>query len=149
MDSPCPFCAQIAAADDKNNFILRRFEHTTVFLNIYPYNPGHLLIVPNRHVARLQDLTIAEHDELWRATRAGVDIVEKVLKNTGTNVGVNLGGAATGAGGSVPDHLHVHIIPRWPGDTGFLPAIAETKPLCEDLMVVYELLKKPFEKLSL
>lgn len=143
----CPFCSQIAMNDDEKNLILGHFELTTVFLNIFPYNPGHVLVVPNRHISKLGGLTEAENDELWRIVRAGVSIVEENLKNPGTNVGVNLGGAT--AGGSIPGHLHVHIVPRWAGDTAFLPVIANTKPLCEDLLEVFKILREPFSKLKI
>lgn len=146
-NAKCPFCAQIAAQDDPTNFILKRFDHTTVFLNIFPYNPGHVLVVPNIHTGKLEDLSAETSTELWRVTCAGATIITQTLKSTGTNIGLNIGGSS--AGGSIPDHLHMHIVPRWPGDTAFLPVIADTKPLCEDLLRVFELLKDSFSNLEI
>lgn len=141
----CPFCAQICAQEDQENLILKRLTYTTIFLNKFPYNPGHLLVIPNRHTANLDGLETVEHDELWRAMRAAQTIMTKTLQCTASNIGVNIGGKA--AGGSIPDHLHVHIVPRWPGDTGFLPVVADTRPLSEDLLIIFNLLKEPFESL--
>lgn len=142
-----PLRLQIESNEDDKNFILKRLSHTTIFLNIYPYNPGHLLVVPNREVALLQDLTEEENQELWAAVRASVTLITPLLKNSGTNIGVNLGDCASG--GSIQTHLHVHIVPRWHGDTGFFPVLADVKPLSEDLCEVFKLLKEPFKKLAL
>lgn len=141
-----PLREQIESNDDDKNFILKRLTHVTIFLNIYPYNPGHLLVVPNREVANLQDLSEEENRELWAAVRASITLITPLLKNTGTNIGVNLGDSASG--GSIQTHLHVHIVPRWHGDTGFFPVVADVKPLSEDLREVFKLLKESFKQLA-
>jgi ATP adenylyltransferase len=131
----CPFCNQIASDLDAEHFIIKRLKHTTVMLNKYPYNPGHLLIVPNEHVASLDRLSNEAQNELMNAITTHVTLLTTQLKASGINVGINLGDHASG--GSIPDHLHVHLVPRWHGDTNFLPVIAETKPLSTDLQEVY------------
>ncbi|MCL5436302.1 MAG: HIT domain-containing protein [Candidatus Dependentiae bacterium] len=146
-DGACPFCQALGEDRDQDHFILRRFTHTAVLLNLFPYNPGHLLIIPKRHIAQLQELTAEEHDELWRVTRVAIVIMTEKLASCGTNMGANLGGGASG--GSIPGHLHIHAVPRWEGDTGFLPVIADTKPLSEDLRTVYDILTEPFKKVAL
>lgn len=141
LDKGCPFCLQ-DSQDDARNYVIKRYKHTLVLLNLYPYNPGHLLIVPMAHVAKLSDLSPEARAELMDVTAQAVTILEKHLGNSGTNVGLNLGDEA--AGGSIPEHLHVHIVPRWKGDTNFLPVIAQTKQLSQDLNVVYDVLIKAF-----
>lgn len=145
--SGSPFSAEFAADNDEENFILKRLKHHGIMLNHYPYNPGHLLIIPYRVAPALSDLTREERIELMEATNASVSILKTYLQNDGANVGLNLGDASSG--GSIPDHLHVHIVPRWHGDTGFLATTAQTKVLSEDLRVVYNTLKKPFAELDI
>lgn len=139
----CPFCNQIARNDDEKYCILKRLKHCTIILNLYPYNPGHILIVPNQHAARLDELTTAAQTEIMQTITDCVKKIEQTLKNSGTNVGINLGDQASG--GSIPEHLHVHVLPRWKGDTNFLPILAQTKQLSEDLRVIYDRLRKVFE----
>lgn len=138
----CPFCTQIASNQDAENFIIKRLKHATVMLNAYPYNPGHVLIVPNKHVDRLDKLNSETQQELMQAITKTVEVIENTLGNSGTNVGINLGDHASG--GSIPEHLHVHVVPRWKGDTNFLLVLADTKPLSTDLQEVYKLLCKGF-----
>lgn len=116
-----------------------------VVLNKYPYNNGHLLILPSRHVGEMEDLKEAEWSEIHFLLRESVRILKKVYQCAGLNVGMNLG-AAGGAG--IPDHLHYHVIPRWRGDTNFFPLIAETKVVVESLEDSYEKLSKHFKKLK-
>jgi ATP adenylyltransferase len=144
LRSGCPFCNHLVSHDDIKNYILKRYQHCAVLLNAYPYNPGHLLIIPHAHVANLHDLTPEARAEIMDATAEAVYILEQALHNDGTNVGLNIGGSS--AGGSIPEHLHIHIVPRWPGDTNFLPVLAQTKQLSEDLNVVYKKLKPAFEQ---
>ena len=112
-------------------------------LNKYPYNAGHLLILPIRHVALLSDLEKNERAELMELVNMSVNIVSATLGNHGLNIGINLGKAA---GAGIPSHLHTHILPRWDGDTNFMPAIAKTKVISFDLSDIYEKLKKEFDK---
>jgi ATP adenylyltransferase len=142
------FTVQFAdGKSDQEHLILTRLAHVIILLNLYPYNPGHILVVPVRKVARLDELTRTERAELMEAIAASAALLEKILGNPGTNVGFNLGDWSSG--GSIPDHLHAHVIPRWRGDTGFLPLLAQVKPLSEDLREVYEKLREPFKQLEI
>ncbi len=105
-------------------------EHSVVLLNKFPYSAGHLMVVPRGHLATLTDLTQEEYVDLMNSVRQSVDILEQVFKPHGCNVGINLG-AASGAG--VPDHLHVHVIPRWDGDTNFMTSIGQTRVISQEL----------------
>jgi ATP adenylyltransferase len=124
----CFFCAHLAADDDEKNLILSRAESTFILLNAYPYNSGHLMIAPNHHVGELGDLEDPVLFELFAETRRAVAALEEALQPHGFNVGMNLGRVA---GAGVPGHLHVHVVPRWGGDTNFMPVVGETKVLPE------------------
>jgi len=142
-----PFTQMFASDQDADNFILKRLTYHGVILNQYPYNPGHLLIVPYRQVSRLDALSAEEQFEFMRATTESTQILEAYINNAGTNVGLNLGDRASG--GSILYHIHMHIIPRWHGDTSFLPLMAETKVLSEDLRTVYQRLAEPFQRMTI
>lgn len=115
---------------DEETFIVHRGAECFVMLNRFPYGTGHLLVMPNRGVAELADLTVAEASELWQFMLAAEDVLRTVYQPDGFNLGFNLGKAA---GAGVPDHLHGHVLPRWSGDTNFTTAIAEIKVLPESL----------------
>lgn len=137
---PCIFCTLAAQSDqDEKNFVLERFKHSFVMLNLYPYNGGHVLIVPYSHVETLDQLTADTRSELIEAANKIIRALEKELEPDGFNIGMNIGGKA--AGGSIPDHIHMHVLPRWYGDTSFLPTLADTKPISEDLRALYIQLK--------
>ncbi len=121
-----------SGAPDEQTFIVWRGRTCFALLNAYPYTSGHTMVLPNRGVAALEDLTDDEHAELWNAVRLGVGAVKAAYSPEGVNVGMNLG---RGAGAGVPDHLHVHIVPRWAGDTNFMTAVADTRVLPEALVV--------------
>jgi len=142
-----PFTQIFQSDNDTDNFVVKRLTHHGIILNQYPYNPGHLLIVPYAHVSRLDDLSPAAEYELIRATSESTRILENRIHNPGTNVGLNIGD--TSSGGSIVHHLHMHIIPRWHGDTSFLPIMSETKVLSEDLRTVYNTLREPFQNLTI
>jgi ATP adenylyltransferase len=140
-DAPrgCPFCTLQAATSDDELFIIARGEHNIVLLNLYPYTAGHLLIVPYAHggdFSAQTDTTSAEQMQLLVKAQT---ILRTALGAQGINMGINLGGKA--AGGSIPEHLHWHVIPRWQGDTSFLPLISNTKPVSIDLIQTYEKIK--------
>ena len=120
---------QSGLSDDETN-IVHRGPLTFVLLNAFPYTPGHLMVLPYREVGNLEDLTSAEHSELWSMVTHAVRAVKKAYAPGGVNVGINLGRPA---GGSVSDHLHVHVVPRWSGDSNFMTAIAEARTLPEAL----------------
>ncbi len=115
---------------DEETYIVWRGTTCFALLNAYPYTSGHLMVLPKRGVPALEDLTADEHAELWSSVRSGVAAVKAAYEPDGVNVGLNLG---RGAGAGVPDHLHVHIVPRWAGDTNFMTAVADARVLPEAL----------------
>jgi len=142
----CAFCQKISINQDSKHFILGRFNHFVVMLNLYPYNAGHLLIVALDHKNCLKDLTPDARKELIELTSASTDILQNTMKAQGINIGINIGKAA---GASIPAHLHEHILPRWVGDTNFLPTLAETKQISVDLPQLYKQLKPHFQAIKL
>ena len=122
----CVFCGVAAASEEERaaRLVVASTERAFVVLNRYPFAPGHLLVVPHAHVEGLEDLAPADHDALFRLVRASVGRLRAALKAEGFNVGLNLG-AVAGAG--IAEHLHVHIVPRWSGDTNFMPVLADTR----------------------
>ena len=115
---------------DEEARVVRRGETCSALLNAYPYNNGHLMVMPNRAAPELEDLEDDEHVELWSMVRDATVAVKAAYHPDGVNIGVNLG---RGAGAGVPDHLHVHVLPRWAGDTNFMTTVAETRVLPEPL----------------
>ncbi|MGM0606359.1 MAG: HIT family protein [Halobacteriota archaeon] len=141
----CPFCVLPADDDDRETRIVARSDHSFVLLNNYPYNPGHVMVIPRQHTGEFGDLTGAElldHARLKQRTFAAIDAA---FRPSGVNAGVNLGDAA---GGSIGDHLHTHVVPRWQGDTNFMPVIGDTKVLVEALEDTYERLHEAFASLE-
>jgi ATP adenylyltransferase len=121
----CPFCT-IPKMDDANGLIVHRGNEAYVVMNLYPYNPGHLLICAYRHVADLTDLSESERNEISSLTSHAMTTIRKVSSPAGFNLGMNQG-AISGAG--VAAHIHQHVVPRWPGDANFMPIIGQTKVL--------------------
>jgi ATP adenylyltransferase len=115
---------------DEETFIVWRGAHCFALLNAYPYTSGHVMVLPNRAAPMLSDLTDEEYSELWHGVRLATEAVTAALRPAGMNVGANLG---EGAGAGFPDHLHVHVVPRWPGDTNFMTAVANVRVLPEAL----------------
>jgi ATP adenylyltransferase len=124
-DIPCPFCA-IPEKSDEEGLIVHRGKAAYVVMNLYPYNPGHLLVCAYRHVADLTDLTEAERNEVSALTAHAMKTLRKVSAPGGFNLGMNQG-ATSGAG--VAAHIHQHVVPRWSGDANFMPIIGQTKVL--------------------
>lgn len=120
---------------DEETYVLWRGEHCFAILNAYPYGSGHLMVLPNRAVPQLDGLDAAESAELWAGVQDAVLAIRSAYRPDGVNVGMNLG---AGAGAGVPDHLHVHCLPRWSADTNFMTAIAETRVLPEPLDVAWK-----------
>lgn len=139
--SECAFCTQIKEKKDTKNFIIKRTKNCIVMLNLYPYNAGHLLVLPVSHTASLDKLSENERAELMELVSESSSVVTKALKAEGVNIGLNLGKAA---GAGIPSHLHFHVLPRWIGDTNYLPALADTKQISFDLKDIYTKLKKGF-----
>jgi ATP adenylyltransferase len=142
----CIFCSQIQSNTDKEHFILKRCAHTCIMFNRYPYNAGHLLIVPLEHIAHMEHLSKNARCEMIELASASTIIFNSVAKPDGFNIGFNQGKAA---GGSIPTHLHMHVLPRWHGDTSFLPTLSDTKVISFDLHALYENLKPHFDSLTL
>lgn len=135
----CVFCTIRDRRDeDEQTFILRRALYNFVVLNIYPYTSGHLMIVPNEHAAELTDLPKATSDELMDLAKQAQAVLREIYRPHGFNLGINLGQAA---GAGVADHLHLHVLPRWSGDSNFMTTVAETRVLPEDLRATYDKLK--------
>ena len=130
----CFLCVAPAAHDDRPNLILARAERAFVIMNRYPYNNGHLLIAPYAHTGDLVGLDSATYQQMMALLQRCVGVLQEAYRPQGFNVGMNLGKAA---GAGVPDHLHVHVLPGWTGDTNFLPILANTKTLAETLDQTY------------
>jgi ATP adenylyltransferase len=139
----CIFCA--SSEPGRDELVLVRGRVSFVILNLYPYNNGHLMVVPNRHAPNLATLTADEQGELMRLTRHAEIALTEAYAPHGLNVGINLGKPA---GAGVLDHLHVHLVPRWNGDTNFMTAIGETRVLPEDLKSSAAKLRPIFERLA-
>lgn len=132
----CPFCA-IPLRSDPESLVVARGETVYAVLNLHPYNPGHLMVVPYRHVGDLDALTAAEEVELAAMTRRAVVAIRSVSSPQGFNIGLNLGGVA---GGSLAAHLHQHVVPRWGGDANFMTVTAGTKVIPQLLEETRDLL---------
>lgn len=137
----CDKGAPAASAQDEENLVLTRGEAAFVLLNLYPYNTGHLMVAPYRHVGDLDDLSADEVAEIWDLTRRSVMAHRRTTRPDGFNIGVNLGEVA---GAGVPGHFHLHVVPRWGGDTNYMPVVAETKVLPELLTDTYRTLRPGF-----
>ncbi|HQU08767.1 MAG: HIT family hydrolase [Verrucomicrobia bacterium 21-51-4] len=124
--------------DEKAARLIYRGAHNYLVMNIFPYNAGHLLAVPYREVPSLEAMTQAERADLMELTLKAQQILTRALKPDGFNIGMNLGSAA---GAGIPQHVHMHIVPRWQGDTNFMPVLAETKTLTQSLDTMWERLR--------
>lgn len=139
----CVFC-QMAAADNDNNQIIARSTHVFVTLNLYPYNNGHLMVIPYEHVSTPEDLpTDVLTDQMLTVNRA-LAVLRKVYNPPAFNLGANLG-AVAGAG--IAEHYHFHIVPRWPGDTNFMTIVGETRVIPDTLENTYRELKQAWDTL--
>lgn len=133
-EATCPFC-EIPEMTDEEGLVVHRGTHAYVVMNLYPYNPGHLLICAYRHVADLTELTDAERAEIFALTAHAMATIRKVSQPEGFNLGMNQG-AISGAG--VAAHIHQHVVPRWSGDANFMPIIGKTKVLPQLLTMTRE-----------
>ena len=131
----CFLCQKPRENNDEANYILYRGRENYILLNAYPYNPGHLMVAPYRHVGSLEETSGSELKEHIEVVKLGVRLLNHMVSPAGFNVGMNLGRVA---GAGVADHIHTHIVPRWQGDTNFMPVVAETKVLSEALMETYK-----------
>lgn len=137
----CIFCT---ALEKEKEIIIDHSEHALALMNIYPYNPGHLLIAPIRHVANFEELTPEELDEINIFIRKAIMAIKKAMTPDGFNVGINLG---TAAGAGFKDHLHFHVVPRWIGDTHFMPVFSDTRVISEAIEETYAEIKVEYDKI--
>jgi ATP adenylyltransferase len=136
-DDPCFICRGLSEQDDRANLIVRRAPLTVVVLNRFPYNNGHLLVAPRAHKGELEELTPDELLATMQEVQRMVVQLKEIFHPDGFNVGLNLGRAA---GAGLPGHLHWHIVPRWHGDTNFMPVLSDTRVIVQSLDALYELL---------
>lgn len=141
----CIFCEMLEAGDDRERLILHRGETSYVMMNRFPYNNGHLLIVSNRHIAAIKDLNSKEYEEIMNLAGQSVEIMTQAINAEGFNCGINLGRSA---GAGIKDHIHMHVVPRWVGDTNFLPVISDTRSMPEYLTATYDRLIDGFKKIK-
>lgn len=139
--SGCILCDKPGENKDVENYILYRAEHNFIMLNSYPYNPGHLLIAPYRHVATPEDLTAAERNEHFELVSRSIAVLKEAFKPGGFNFGANLGKVA---GAGIDDHFHSHIVPRWQGDTNYIPVLADLRVVPQALADTYKSLAGKF-----
>jgi ATP adenylyltransferase len=143
MEKPegCILCEKPSEDNDALNYILYRGEKNFIIMNSYPYNPGHLMVVPYRHVASLDELTDEERHEHFEIVSRSIKVLRQVFNPGGFNIGINMGKIA---GAGIQDHFHTHIVPRWQGDTNCMPVISNVRVVPEALAETYEKLKGKF-----
>ena len=139
----CFLCKSLKSRKDDENYVVFRGNKVFVVMNIFPYNNGHLMVVPNRHIKDINSLDVEEETELMEVIKKCVKILKKVLNPDGFNIGLNLGKVA---GAGLESHIHFHIVPRWDGDTNFMPVISNVKVIPQSLKELYTILKKEFER---
>jgi ATP adenylyltransferase len=144
-DDGCVFCRMVAEREDERNLILWRGSLAFVVMNLFPYNTGHVMVVPLRHTGDFSSLTAPEHVELMKLVGRSRDVLENCMSPQGFNIGMNLG-RASGAG--IVDHLHYHVVPRWAGDANFMSTISDTKVMSESLPETWRRLKEGFDVLK-
>ncbi len=138
QEKGCIFCNFLKLDEDEKRLIVERGKHCFVIMNAYPYNPGHLMVVPYRHTADVTSLAAAEFGEMTALVQKSVRALTALMQPHGFNIGMNLGKAA---GAGIDQHLHMHIVPRWNGDTNFMPVVGEVRVVSESLASTYSRLK--------
>ena len=134
----CIFCDAVRRVDDRRSLLLQRGSAAFLILNAYPYSPGHLMAVVNRHVASVEDARGEELAEAIALVQTATAALRREFRPDGFNIGINQGRVA---GAGIEDHLHIHVVPRWNGDTNFMPVLGEVKVLPESLETTYDRLK--------
>ena len=137
----CVFCLKPQSDDDGKSLIFFRGQHNFGILNLYPYVGGHLMIVPYRHIASLSEASTEELSEMMTLTARAERALAEVYRPGGINAGINIGECA---GAGIAGHIHMHVLPRWPGDVNFMTTVGETRVIVEDLAITYAKLKKAF-----
>lgn len=144
-DEQCLFCRVNAETDDAANYVLARGLHTLLMLNAYPYTNGHLMTAPLRHTAEFDTLLPEELAEMMAMAQRGMAVLRSVYRPDGFNVGMNLGSAG---GAGIADHLHLHIVPRWSGDTNFMPVVGDVRVMPESLDASYRRIKSALDDME-
>ncbi|OJJ29028.1 HIT family protein [Campylobacter concisus] len=137
----CVFCDVVNSDDDDKNGVLFRAKHCFGIMNLYPYSPGHFMIIPNQHTDKIEELDEQTWFEMSKFVRLGVEILKKELYANGVNIGMNLGKAA---GAGIAEHVHYHLVPRWSGDTNFITTISDVRVNGTPFHPLFEKLKKAF-----
>ncbi len=143
QDDSCFLCTASSTTAQKEHLVVREFEHSFVILNRFPYNSGHTMVVPKRHVPDLTELDTSELHELFEVVQSTQSVLQNVYSPHGCNIGINSGRAA---GAGVPGHLHVHIVPRWDGDTNFMSTLADITIASEAIEETYQKVSDGFEQ---
>jgi ATP adenylyltransferase len=141
----CLFCEMLSRADGPDNLILHRGLRAFVILNRFPYNNGHMMVVPHRHLASLEDLEGPEQAELMALSGQAIQVLRRAYGADSFNLGINLGESA---GAGILDHVHMHVLPRWAGDTSFMATTAETRVIPESLESTYHRLRPAWESIA-
>lgn len=139
----CVFCLKGSQERDRENLVLHRATHCFVILNLFPYTSGHLMVIPYEHIADLGDLPREAARELMDLVQISVRCIQRVYQPKGLNIGMNIGECA---GAGIAGHLHMHVLPRWPGDVNFMTSVAETRVLPEELDITYDRLLRAFSE---
>lgn len=139
-DKGCLFCRVFKSKNDKNNLVFLRSKHSFAMLNLYPYNNGHVMVAPVKHIKSMELLTNDEILDCMNTLNRVKRALENILKPQGYNIGMNIGRIA---GAGIEDHMHIHIVPRWQGDTNFMPVVFQAKVISQSLKTLYtELIKQ-------
>jgi len=139
----CFICASASQKPSSKNLVLKKYKRVLIIMNRFPYNTGHLMIAPLEHKGDIENLSDEESKEIMKALIESIKVLKRVMKPEGFNVGINLGKIA---GAGLDEHIHIHIVPRWGGDTNFMPVLSETKVIPQHIKETYRLLKEGFEK---
>ena len=138
----CVFCKKHQSTKDRENLLLFRGEESFVLMNLYPYSNGHLMISPYKHTSNTNDISEIGNQEIMSLTNKSMEIIKNIMGADGFNIGANLGKAA---GAGIEEHLHFHIVPRWIGDTNFMPVVGNTKVIVEGLQETWDSMKPQFD----
>ena len=139
----CVFCQKMCQVNDRENLILYRGQSCCIVMNLFPYNTGHVMVIPREHIPTLENMPTDTLCEMMTLVQLCLRVLRKVLRPDGFNMGANIGKAA---GAGIDTHVHIHVVPRWEGDTNFMPLFAETRVMPELLLDTYDRLKAEFDQ---
>ncbi len=140
----CVFCEALTNPDDRTRYVIHRGKNAFVILNLYPYNNGHMLVIPNQHAPRLDHLPVETRCELMELINKAQLVLQTVYRPHGINIGNNTGQAA---GAGIADHLHFHVLPRWTADANFMTTVANSRVIPESLEISWERIREAWEKI--